>query len=520
MNSYDPLTNFLSPNYLRKPAIVYPTELNYFDLITLIDKFSRILATTCPTAHDAPVCLLLGNTIEFLLAFYSCIKIGVPAAPLNIKYTQTELEYYISDLKPCLIVIPYQDEGIKRVINAIAKSYNISILGIKVSNAIEIDYWASTKSRIIVNGEQTNLYKNYFENVVLILHTSGSTGKPKSVPIKYRNLLHSVRSICHFYSLSPIDATVVVMPLFHVHGLIGVAMTTLTSGGSLVLPGGFSATKFLDLFKTYKCTWFSAVPTIHSILMTLPEYQGILHGQTKRNFGCLRFVRSCSSPLSKSLYEQMIKVYDVPVLQAYAMTEASHQMCSNTLINTRVGSVGLSTSVDFRILTNNQLHNEPHVQGEICISGPSVIDGYLMNEKANRELFINGFFRTGDVGYLDQDKYIYLTGRLKEIINRGGEKIAPQEIDDVLNKHPSVKEAICFGIPHEIYGQVVKAVVVMKNNVQFNQKLIDEHCKKHLASFKCPHVYEVVQSLPRTSTGKIQRLKVASIYGDKVVSKI
>jgi acyl-CoA synthetase (AMP-forming)/AMP-acid ligase II len=295
----------------------------------------------------------------------------------------------------------------------------------------------------------------------------------------------------------------VVMPLFHVHGLIGVTLSTFSSGGSIVVPDRFSATNFWQIQAATGATWYSAVPTIHQILLLRADDDNA----PQKSF---RFIRSCSSALAPSVFDQLEARFGAPVLEAYGMTEASHQMSSSPLDDRRAGTVGKGTGVDIAIMADDGTVLPAGEIGEVVINGPNVTHGYANNPDANKEAFAHGWFHTGDQGLLSDDGYLSLTGRLKELINRAGEKISPLEVDGILLKHPAVNEAVCFAAPDEKYGEVVHAAVVLGGEATPEE--IMAHCRTQMAEFKVPEVIYLAESLPRTATGKIQRRHVATAF--------
>jgi acyl-CoA synthetase (AMP-forming)/AMP-acid ligase II len=342
-------------------------------------------------------------------------------------------------------------------------------------------------------------------DIALFLHTSGTTSRPKGVPLTHGNLMASIANIAATYQLTPRDRSLIVMPLFHVHGLIGATLSTLHTGGAVVVPAKFSAGAFWPLVAKYGVTWYSAVPTIHQILLGRAD-------QDAAPRGGLRFIRSCSSALAPAVFQQMEERFGVPVLEAYGMTEASHQMASNPLPPgpRKPGFVGPGTGVDIAILDDQGRALPPGQQGEVSIRGANVMHGYLNNPDANAAAFSNGYFRTGDQGVLDANGYLMLTGRLKELINRGGEKISPLEVDAALLEHPAVAEAVTFAAPDAKYGEEVHAAVVLKGTATPAE--IQAHCRARLADFKVPKVVHVTEAVPRTATGKIQRRHVAAHF--------
>lgn len=343
------------------------------------------------------------------------------------------------------------------------------------------------------------------------------------VPLSHLNLATSMHNIIGTYELTPADRTLLVMPLFHVHGLVCGLLATLLSGGSAVIPQKFSASHFWNDFTEQKCNWYTAgklttggliaishthtflVPTIHQILLRNPP--------AKVPF--IRFIRSCSSSLAPATFQAIEEHFKAPVLEAYAMTEAAHQMTSNPLPKYgkhKPGSVGVGQGVEVVILDEQ---GKPVEEGEVCIRGANVTRGYLNNPKATAESFTqDGYFRTGDQGKKDKDGYLILTGRIKELINRGGEKISPLELDAVLLSHPKVAEAVSFAVPDPMYGQEVHAAVVLKDksNAQAIERELQSYCQTKVAKFKVPKRIYVTDVMPKTATGKIQRRVVSQTF--------
>jgi acyl-CoA synthetase (AMP-forming)/AMP-acid ligase II len=274
----------------------------------------------------------------------------------------------------------------------------------------------------------------------------------------------------------------------------------------VVVPAKFNPLSFWRTVRDYKATWYSAVPTIHSLLLA--------RAGSERPAGAenLRFIRSCSAPLSPEMMQQLETAFGAPVLEAYGMTEASHQMASNPLppAARKPGSVGKGTGVKISIMDAAGNHLPPETAGEVVIQGPNVIEGYENNPDANATSFTGGWFRTGDQGILDSEGYLRLVARIKELINRGGEKISPREIDELLITHPAISEAVCFGVPHPTWGEEVAAAVVLNGTV--SEADLMSFCRERLAEFKRPKKIHIVETIPRTATGKIQRRVVAAAF--------
>jgi acyl-CoA synthetase (AMP-forming)/AMP-acid ligase II len=439
--------------------------------------------------HGDRVAIALPNGLPVLATILAASVAGT-AAPLNPAYRYEEFRFYLEDTRARLLIV--SEDGAADARRAAADC------GIPVTSVESVAAKAPSRSAPARTPAP--------EDVALVLHTSGSTGRPKRVPLRHANLAVSVANVMKTYALTSEDVSLCVMPLFHVHGLVASSLATLASGGTVVIPDGFSPFSFWRLVRAHGVTWYSAVPTVHQLLLARlgPERPG---GAEQ-----LRFIRSCSAALAPEVMAQLETRIEVPVLEAYGMTEAAHQMASNPLPpgTRQPGTVGRGTGVRIGILGADGAEVPAGQTGEVVIAGPNVIDGYEDNPAANADSFTAGWFRTGDQGVIDGEGYLRLTGRIKELINRGGEKIAPREIDEVLLAHPAVAEAVAFGVPHPVWGEEVAAAVVLRQPVP--EAELVAWCRDRLASFKCPGRLHVVDAIPRTATGKIQRLAVAARF--------
>ncbi len=475
-------------------AIVVPdgVRLTYRALSEQVEAAADELARL-GLGRDDRIALVLPNGAEAIVLFLAASTTGT-AAPLNAAYKEEEFRFYLEDTQArALVVPPGQGEAARRALPAGVALIEATIGGdgrlVLNSQAGR----ASSRSAIAPKGD----------DVALVLHTSGTTSRPKLVPLRQRNLFFSAQNIARTYALSPTDVALCVMPLFHIHGLMASTMATFASGGTVVVPPRFDPMAFWPVAKEYGATWYSAVPTMHQLLL--------MRNRGERPAGAenLRFIRSSSSALSPETMRQLEARFGAPVLEAYGMTEASHQMASNPLPpgERRAGTVGMATGIDIGIMDEAGGLVASGDPGEVVIKGPSIIDGYANNPEANAKSFASGWFRTGDQGTLDAGGYLSLIGRLKEMINRGGEKIAPREIDDVLLQHPAVGEAVAFGAPHQTWGEEVVAAVVLKGEA--TEKELIAFAREHLADYKVPKRLFIVEKIPRTATGKIQRRTVA-----------
>ncbi|KAI1418690.1 peroxisomal-coenzyme A synthetase [Hypoxylon sp. FL1857] len=484
------------------PSKPNPLTVTYKDLVAECSSFQRKLAAI-GIANRSPVSIATVNSYEFIVSFLATSWQRGIAAPLNPAYKQEEFEFYIEDIKSAIVLVP------KGAYEANAPSVKAAR---KFNAAIAECYWDNVKKEVALDvkdlgqlkgHQKENLLEPQPDDVALVLHTSGTTSRPKVVPLTHRNLTRTMKNIQATYQLTEKDRTMLVMPLFHVHGLLCALLATLYSGGSMVVPTKFSASDFWHDFIAHGANWYTAVPTIHQILLKNPAPSPLPK---------IRFIRSCSSPLSPTVFHQLEEKFKAPVLEAYAMTEAAHQMTSNPLPpgKRKPGTVGLGQGVEVKILNDAGDEVPQGSEGEICILGENVTKGYLNNPAANASSFTKGgFFRTGDQGKKDEDGYIIITGRIKELINKGGEKISPIELDNVLTRHPSVSEAVSFAIPDELYGQDIGVAIVLKSGAKLEQDELRAWVNEKLAKFKVPKKIYFTEVMPKTATGKIQRRIVA-----------
>ncbi|KAF3216688.1 hypothetical protein TWF191_008933 [Orbilia oligospora] len=465
------------------PAVIIPSTgrtYTYAQLSSQIQTFQAFLASVGITNGSA-VSISLVNGLDFIVSFLAATHQRAIAAPLNPAYKQAEFEFYIDDIKSALLIVPQGSVASNSEAVRAARKYNAGIAEVHVDGNGDVKVSLVERGRL---GNSVPLATAQPSDVALVLHTSGTTGRPKAVPLTHKNLTTTMRNIKATYALSPADRTYLVMPLFHVHGLLAGFLAPLHSGGSVVVPPRFSATTFWTEFVRFKANWYTAVPSMNSILLKSPPPKPLPY---------IRFIRSCSSPLAPATFHQIENTFGAPVLEAYAMTEAAHQMTSNPLppAKRKPGSVGLGQGVDVRILDDNGDEVPQGKEGEICIKGENVTTG------------------TGDQGKKDEDGYVIITGRIKELINRGGEKISPIEIDSALLSHETVQEAVSFAIEHEILGQVPGAAVVFKEGKQVGVEELKRFLGEKLAAFKIPTKIYVTKHMPKTATGKIQRRIVA-----------
>jgi acyl-CoA synthetase (AMP-forming)/AMP-acid ligase II len=493
-------TQLLADPKSEAPALIIespPVVVTYRALAEQIERLAEQLRSAGLSPGDCVV-IVLPNGLEFLVLFLAIAAAGLVAVPLNPAYKTDELRSLFEDIQPRAIIV---EDSNASVIEA-ATGHNLAIWPASVESPGAVNLKGVPQLSRYISGNPSG------DDVALLLHTSGTTSRPKWVPLTHTNVLRSMLNIASHYALTSADRSLVVMPLFHGHGLIGAALATLASGGAVIVPPRFSASQFWGLFRKHGATWYTAVPTIHEILLQRADRDGAPDRGA-------RFIRSCSAALAPAVLANLEKRFGAPVLEAYGLTEAAHQVASNPLPPRphKPGTVGFGTGVELAIIDESGRHLPANRPGEVIVRGADVMRGYRNNPQATAAAFIDGWLRTEDCGLLDDDGYLALTGRIKELINRGGEKIAPSEIDDVLLAHPAVAEAAAFGVPDAKYGEEVWAAVVLKGDADAEQ--LQAFCRDHLADFKVPKVIRIVSAIPQNETGKIERRGLAALFAQQ-----
>lgn len=484
-------------------------KISFEQLSSAVESFSRELVAAGVAPGDV-VAMVMPNSLEFVIAFLAITSIRATAAPLNPAYTEQEFSFFLED-QGAVAILDDAGDGANAIARLSAHGLHLPVWEtVSHAGAIELSLAGSSPLRDPIAPSPVAPD----DDVALLVHTSGSTSRPKGVPLTHGNLLASIRNIVHTYEFDEDDRSVLVMPLFHAHGLMAGLLAPLAAGASVLIPasGKFSASTFWRDMVNFNATWYTAVPTIHQILLARYDTDYPKEAPPK-----LRFIRSCSAALAPAVLQELEEKFRAPVLEAYAMTETAHQMTSNPLPKRgphKPGSVGKGQGVEVVVRDTAGDSVAPLQAGEIWVRGANVTKGYRNNPEANQASFAGDWFDTGDQGYLDEDGYLFITGRTKEIINRGGEKISPGRIDEVLLAHPDVSVAVAFGTPDSKYGEDVNAAIILKPGAQVTAEDLTAFCLQHLSSFAVPKRFFFVDSLPMTSTGKIQRKRVAEHFLD------
>jgi acyl-CoA synthetase (AMP-forming)/AMP-acid ligase II len=507
MDSSNTIWSLLAAGQDTSPAIGAPERaaLSYAALRALAKKTVADLNALGIGRGDR-VAIVLPNGPEMATAFLT-VACGATTAPLNPDYKAEEFEFYLSDLGAKALLV---ERGSQSAAIAVAHKLKVPVY--------EIAWQASDPAGSFAIQSPPNQAKSAAarpgmaepDDIALVLHTSGTTSRPKIVPLRQSNVAASGRNVAAATALTANDRCLNVMPLFHIHGLIAAVLASLAAGAYVACSPGFNALRFFAWLDEVKPNWYTAVPTMHQAILT----------RASRNLEViqrnpLRLIRSSSSSLPPQVMAELEKVFGAPVIEAYGMTEAAHQMSSNPLPPRarKPGTVGVAAGPEVAIMSEDGKILPHGETGEIVIRGSNVTPGYEANDKANAEAFTHGWFRTGDQGVMDDEGYLSITGRLKEIINRGGEKISPREVDEVLMDHAAVAQVVTFAVPHNMLGEEVAAAVVLRENQACTEAELREFARGRLAEFKVPRKILFLAEIPKGATGKLQRIGLAEKLG-------
>jgi acyl-CoA synthetase (AMP-forming)/AMP-acid ligase II len=491
------------------PALAAPDRpgLNFGGLRELIQRTLATLNQHGLGRNDR-VAMVLNNGPEAASCFMAA-ACGVSTAPLNPGYRVEEFEFYLSDLNAKALIVEH-DSASPAV--AVAQARGMLVLDLRPGTAAG-DFSLSLRGGGLPAAPAASFLGGPAqpEDISMLLHTSGTTARPKVVPLSQRNLCASAQHIARTLALAPGDCGLNIMPLFHIHGLVAGVLAPLAAGSQVFCSPGFNALRFFGWMEQARPTWYSAVPTMHQAIVARASKNAEIIRRHP-----LRFIRSSSSAMPPQVIREIEAAFGAPLIESYGMTEAAHQMASNPLPpqKRKPGSVGLAAGPEIAVLgEDGQLLSAGEI-GEVVIRGPNVTSGYENNPKANADAFTpEGWFRTGDQGVIDDEGYLSLTGRLKEIINRGGEKFSPREIDELLMDHPAVAQVVCFALPHPKLGEEAAAVVVLREGHAATERELQEHVARHASDFKVPRKIVFMDEIPKGATGKLQRIGLAARLG-------
>jgi oxalate---CoA ligase len=444
--------------------------------------------------------VVLPNGPELATTFLA-LSSNTTCAPLNPAYSPAELEFYLRATRSQALVVTVETE---RIAGEAARGLGLPVIHLVPENKeaaglfrLEVEKGLLAPKTTVENSEE----------IGLVLHTSGTTGKAKIVPLSRVNLFHVGKNIADALELTQSDCGLNFMPLFHLHGL-GVVMSALYSGGSMVCASEFEAALFFGWLKEFRPTWYSAAPSFHQSILARAK---AAHPEIVPT---LRLIRTGSAHLPMVAFRELEKVFNAPVIEFWGLSESGPDTCNGLAsAGRRAGSVGRAVGAEVGVVDEYGKTLGVGAIGEVVVRGPNVISGYENNPEANQKSFFDGWFRTGDHGYIDADGFLFISGRLKEVINRGGEKIIPGEIDDVLSAHPAIAEVAAFGFPDQRLGEEVGVVVAPRAGCSISVEDVREFAAQRLAEFKVPRQVSIVSKIPKNATGKLERLKLAAVLG-------
>lgn len=492
----------------KKIFIINPAskeKISFYDFYVEAKQISRVIARHGAKKGDCTA-IFMENGIGYAAAFFGVTFGGQTAVPVNFSYKAKEFRYVLEDAKVKFILTTRQILKEKEAIFREICSYQTEDLGSRELVLLildaKVDGTEETGKRY---QEETNVLQG--EDLALILYTSGTTGNPKGVMLTHKNLLAEAQNVKTAHNLKEEDIVLSVLPLFHINGLVITLITPLVTGMEIIMPPKFSASNFWKWVDRYKVTWLNAVPTIYSILLT--------HDVDKTlDTSSLRFARSASSSLPLAVLKEFENRYQIPMIESFGISEGGSQITSNPLPpqKRKPGSVGLAYGNEVAIFDEKDQVLSARETGEIVVRGDNIAKGYLNKEKETKEAFRDGWFHTGDMGYLDEEGYLYINGRKKELINRAGEKFSPKEIDEVLYQLPQVELAAAVGVPNPLYNEEVVAYLKLRDGQSLTEEEVKRHCKEKLADFKMPKEIFFTNDFPKGPSGKIQRLKFIERY--------
>lgn len=490
--------------YARKtpaaPALLAPGRpvLSYGALGESIRQLVRALRELGIGPADR-VAVALPRGADSALALIA-VASSCACVPVNPDLTADELQRYFSELTLKALVTRADMNSPSR---DVARALDIAVIDFVPGPLDDLGGCAFIAPAI---GPANASGSSRGDDDAFILLTSGTAARPKMVPLTHRNVCLSAYNAGHVLSLNSQDRLLNVLPLFHAHGLISGLLTALAAGSSVICTEGFDASSFFGWMRELQPTWYTAVPTIHRALLTAAETN-----PDRARPSSLRVIRSASASLAPAILAGLEAAFGVPVLETYGMTEAASQIAANPFELRKIGSVGRAAGPEIAIMDEAGRTLPSGAHGEIMLRGPNMSRGYYNDEAATRAAFRNGWFRTGDLGYLDADGYLFIVGRIKDVINRGGQKISPLEVEDVLLSHPAVLEAGVFALPHEKLGENVAAVVVLRPNSEATSDQLRQFARKRLAAYKVPSVIRSVAALPKGASGKVKRNALAAL---------
>lgn len=472
-------------------------EITYSQLKAESEKLGRYLINMGLVKGDK-VSYMLNNGYQTAKLFLGVMYAGLVISPVNLLAHPSQLEYVLSHSDTKIVFVSEKHrERLKEALKKVPREIKVFVIDVDGPVLLERE-----------EGGDLRLPEVEEDDPALLLYTSGTTGVPKGVVLTHKNLVAGGQYTAMAHMLTSDDRALCSLPLYHINGLVVTTVSPVVHGGSVVMPHRFSVTQFWELISEYRCTWFSVVPTMISYLLNGTDPY---NSENKYNLEQIRFGRSASSALPPSIHKAFEEKFRVAVVETMGLTETAAPVFSNPLEKSmqKYGSPGVAMGNSAMVVDSDGCELPPGQIGEILIKGDNVMKEYYKAPDITAKTIRNGWLHTGDLGYKDKDGYFFITGRIKELIIKGGENIAPREIDEVLYKYHKVLDAAAFGVPDEAYGQEIYASVVLKPGEKCTEEEILSFCLKELGKFKSPKKVLFRDELPKGPSGKIQRLKIA-----------
>ena len=480
------------------PYLIAPETgcvLTFGELKRQSDNLSRFLIS-CGYAPGDRIAFYCANGYQTAAVFLGTMYGGFVSVPLNLVSQASQLEYVLEHSDTRLVFTDAEHaEAIAARVKAVGRPIEIIVIDVDAPSLFLEERLPTTRVPAVD------------ENVpALLMYTSGTTGRPKGCLLTQKSVISGGRFVQEAHQLGPSDRVLSSLPLYHINGQIVATVGPLVHGGSVVAPHRFSVSQFWDLLDRYECTWFNVVPTIISYLAASPAPEAPPGGRKRVRFG-----RSASAALAPELHRAFERKFGLSIIETMGMTETAAPIFTNPLEQGRrkYGSVGQPVGNIAKVVTLEGVPCRPGEVGELAVKGDNVMREYFKSpEETAKALDADGWLHTGDLGYADEDGYYFVTGRLKELIIKGGENIAPREIDDVMYMHPAVLDAAAVGIPDAHYGQEILCAVVLKPGCSATEGELRAFCEKELGRYKTPKVFKFMADLPKGPSGKVQRLKL------------
>ena len=505
--------------YGDKTFLIVPEDdraFSYHDFDLAINRTAQVLHGL-GIGHGDKVAILTTNVPEFLFAFFGAMKLGAVAAPINNLLKAAEMQFIMAHAEAkVLLTMPRFLDLVRSIRDELPDLREVLVAG-SAEDEPGTRNFLGLCSLAPAMAPPASIDP---DDEAVILYTSGTTGKPKGVLITHANLIADARDVSNWHRLGERDRTICVLPLFHVNGEVLSTMTPLYTGGSVVLPERFSASRFWPDAARYRPNWFSAAPTVLTILLNTPVDRAAL------DVSSLRFCLCGTAPLPVELHRRFEETFGIMVLEGYGLTETTCRSTFNPhppegagILGRsdryrKLGSVGLPIGNEVRVFDDADRDVPARAVGEVVVRGENVMKGYYRDPAAMAEAMRAGWLHTGDLGYKDEDGYLYITDRKKDMIIRGGENIYPREVDEVLYAHPKVHQAAAVGVPDAKYGEDVVAFVVLKEGETASEAEILRFCRARLADYKCPKAVRFLDDIPKGPTGKLLRRRLRELYGE------